>query len=100
MFGSHAKRLAAERIHNLKNAMISGVWANSNYDDENETREKILQEIDGFAEESLAVIYGYKQPSEYQQEMDMAKPFWSAMRVPTIDPNISKEEIGELGDER
>ena len=96
MFEAHAKRLAAERVHNLKNAMITGVWSNSNYDDENKTRDNLLARIDEFAESALDSIYNQQtitKSSEGIKSYEEVKdsPFWRAAQVPRIDPAIDQE---------
>lgn len=103
MFEAHARRLAAERVLQVKNSMISGVWANSNYDDEKNTRSTLLAQIDEFAENALAVIYGApartsKDENEFLSYDEIKEsPFWKAIKVPSIDHSIDRERIGELG---
>jgi len=63
--------------------MISGVWANSNYDDENKTRDKLLHSIDEFAERAIQRIYGIVPASDHTQDLD--SPFFKAMKRPNID---------------
>ncbi len=94
MFDAHAKRLAVERVIELKNAMVSGVWANSNYDDGENTRANLLARIDDFSESAIAGIYGQSSEEEYKD--DMESPFFKAMKVPKIDPNVKHEALGEL----
>lgn len=81
MYEAHAKRVAVERVHRLRDAMVSGAWANSNYDDEHNTREKLLKGIDAFAQEAVASIYGAK---EQEEQIDTSHPFWAAAKVPSV----------------
>lgn len=65
--------------------MISGAWANSNYDDGKNAREELLRKIDEFAESAIASIYEQKLQGEYKDEVDMNNPFFAAMKVPKLE---------------
>ncbi len=91
MFEAHAKRQAVERMHLIKNAIVSGLWGNSNYDDENNTREKALSEIDTNFEQAMAAVY-----EGADKEIDKDDPFFGAMKVPEIDQRLTEEQIKEL----
>jgi hypothetical protein len=84
MFEAHVRRQAAERVHELKNAMVSGAWANMNYDEGN-VRKDLLAKIDQFVDEAIRTIYGE------EVEVDMTTPFLAAMKVPEIDHRMSNE---------
>ncbi len=73
--------------------MISGAWANSNYDDDNNTRQKLLKQIDEFVSEAIRSIYSQ---GEKVEEIDMNSPFFAAMKVPKIDPVVNSESLGEV----
>lgn len=91
MFQAFARRVAAERVLTLKNAMITGAWANSNYDDE-DYREKLLTQIDSFANSAMMSIYNIDETPV----IDESDPFWKAARVPQIDPRPDFEKVEEL----
>lgn len=93
MYAAHAKRMAVERLNNLKNSMISGVWGNSNYDDDKQSREKILHNIDDFYDRALAEIYGV----ESEVEIDQDDPFFAAMKRPEVlQMRIDNQSVEEL----
>lgn len=92
-YESHAKRTAAIRVIELKHAMISGAWANSNYDDGKSAREDLLRKIDEFAESAIAGIYEQKVQGEYKDEADMTNPFFAAMKVPKLE--TMNQQVGE-----
>lgn len=102
MFEAHAKRMAAERVMQLKNSMISGVWANSNYDDDKDTRNRLLAQIDEYAENALDVIYNIERVKAIDENEFLSydevkdSPFWRAMKVPKIDHSIDHERSDEL----
>lgn len=96
MYDSHAKRTAAERVHDLKHAMISGAWANSNFDDGKNGREQLLKKIDEFADTAIASIYGEQEEDEYNQEIDENNPFWAAAQRSKMEMlNQRVEELPE-----
>lgn len=85
--------MALTRVSELRNAMIAGVWSNSNYDDEKNTRERLLRSIDDFYDNAVAQLYGGEK--EYVEEIDRENdPFFAAMKVPKLE--VSKESLGEL----
>ena len=76
--------------------MIAGVWGNSNYDDDKNSREKILHNIDDFYDRSLREIYG----EHVEEEIDWNDPFFAAMKRPEalqmrIDSQAAKELHGQ-----
>lgn len=96
MYAAHAKRMAVERLNVLKSAMISGVWGNSNYDDDKQSRDKILHNIDEFYDRALNEIY---TGVEEEVEIDQDNPFFAAMKRPEVlqmrIDNQSAEELHE-----
>lgn len=79
MYDSHLKRKAVEAATLVKNAMISGLWSNSNFDDDKGTRTKALDEIEeNFAEAVTRVYNG--GTSDY--DIDWDDPFFAAMKLP------------------
>ena len=82
MFESHGRRMALIRVNELRNAMVAGVWSNSNYD--SNTQEKTLAAIDEFYDSALKSIYSGE--TEYVEEIDEENdPFFAAMKRPKID---------------
>lgn len=75
MFESFMKRKAVDEAREVKNAMISGLWGNSNYDDKQNTRSKALKDIENNYQEAINIIYNGVE----SYEIDMDQPFWSAM---------------------
>jgi hypothetical protein len=93
-FEAFARRSAIDRVHGVKEAMISGVWANSNYDEEN-IRADLLRKIDQFVGQAIFAIYGEGD----EEELDMSDPFLSAMKVPEvpkIDHGLDRDQVGEV----
>lgn len=75
LFAAFLKRKAVEEAREVKNAMISGLWSNSNYDDNKNTRQKALKDIENNYQDAIRIIYN--GPEEY--EIDMDQPFFAAM---------------------
>lgn len=75
MFEAFLKRKAVLEAKEIKNAMISGLWANTNYDDNKNTRQKALKDIEESYQEAISIIYN--GPEEF--EIDMDQPFFKAM---------------------
>lgn len=95
MYEAHSKRKAIEKITRLKEAMITGVWANSNYDaakkGQESPRSRILADIDERFDKAIAMIDG-KTEDEYSG-FDREDPFFSAMDVPQISYGEDGPEI-------
>ena len=75
MFEAFMKRRAVDEARELKNAMISGLWSNSNYDDNKNTRKKALQDIEENYQSAINIIYN--GPEAYEINMD--QPFWNSV---------------------
>jgi hypothetical protein len=69
------KRRAVDEARDVKNAMVSGLWANSNYDDNKNTRSKALKDIENNYQEAINIIYNGVE----SYEVDMDQPFWAAI---------------------
>lgn len=76
MFSSYMRRKAVEEAREVKNAMISGLWSNSNYDDNKNTRQKALKDIEESYQEAIRLIYN--EPDE-EFDLDLDQPFFAAM---------------------
>lgn len=75
MFEAFMRRKAVDEAREVKNAMISGLWSNSNYDDNKNTRLKALKDIENNYQEAINIIYN----GEESYEIDMDQPFWAAI---------------------
>ena len=71
------KRRAVNEARDVKNAMISGLWSNSNYDDNKRTRQKALSDIENSYQEAVNVIYNGVE--SFEVNMDQA--FFAAMNL-------------------
>jgi hypothetical protein len=76
MFSSFMRRKAVEEAREVKNAMICGLWSNSNYDDNKNTRQKALKDIEESYQEAIRIIYN--EPDE-EFDLDLDQPFWAGM---------------------
>lgn len=77
LFEAFMKRKAVDEARAVKNAMISGLWSNSNYDDEKGTRKKALEDIENNYQETINIIYNGVE----SYEVNMDQPFWAAMNL-------------------
>jgi len=75
MFEAFMKRRAVNEAREVKNAMISGLWSNSNYDDNKQTRQKALKDIEESYQSAVNIVYNGVD----SYEVDMDQPFWAAM---------------------
>lgn len=84
MYEAHSRRKAVETAFAWKNAMYSGLTANSNLDDDKGTKEQALRSIDDEFQNILVTIYN----GEKDEEIDFQKdPFFAAMKLPG-DPRL------------
>jgi hypothetical protein len=92
MFEAHAKRTAVKHVREMKNAMISGIWGNSDIED----KKGSIARVEDFARSAIAEIYGTTQVDDVDFEND---PFFKAMKVPeipSIDHNKDREKVDDL----
>lgn len=60
-------------------ALITGVWANSNFDSEKENpRQQFIEALERDVNDKIAIIYGVAKPED-KFEIDKNAPFWAAM---------------------
>ena len=71
------KRRAVNEARDVKNAMISGLWSNSNYDDNKNTRKKAIQDIEESYQNAVNIIYN----GEEAYEINLDQPFFKAMNL-------------------
>jgi hypothetical protein len=85
-FDAFAKRQIIDGLEARRNAIIAGLYGNGNM--ENEALKKSLDEIENNFQHAIEVIYGEEEDSDLDQEIKDS-PFFSAMKVPTIDEETS-----------
>jgi hypothetical protein len=82
MYDAFAKREAAGQLNARRNAVVAGVYANTNMDSQKEgqepPRKQMLEQVDASFDAVLAAIYGVKQ-AEVKLDED---PFFAAMKLP------------------
>lgn len=89
LYEAHVKRKAVESIEKVKYAMISGVWANTNLDDEKageNKRQRLLEEIEDNYNTALKDLYNADKERKVESEIDWSDPFFAAMKGPA-NPN-------------
>jgi len=82
--------------------MISGIWANTNLDDDSQTKSKVLTQIEEDFQKALIDIYNGVGVAE-SDKIDWTDPFFAAMKLPPDEPGIpvpdrttTKEEKFEI----
>ena len=65
--------------------MISGLWGNSNWDDDKQTRKKALLEIEESFKEAIINVYNKERIKEISF---MDDPFYAAMKVPEVPGEV------------
>ena len=88
IYEAQIKRQKAERAVLERNAYITGILANTNMDDEKQTKKRALESIDTDYENALRSIYNIKE-----EEVDLQEdPFFKAMKIPGVDFIPDEEE--------
>lgn len=72
--------------------MVTGVWANPNYDDDKGSRAERLRSIEDTVDEAIGVVYG----DVLEHEIDKSDPLFGAMKVPDLD----QETYARLAEEK
>lgn len=73
------KRDLVETLERRKDGMISALWSNSNYDDEKNTRQNAIADIEERCEEAVEIILTGIDPSEVpEEEVDDQYGFFAA----------------------
>lgn len=78
-YEAHLKRKAVEDAARTKDAMVAGLWGNSNFDDDKNTRKKALSEIENSFEEAVLDVYDKNRHEKIEFKSD---PFFKAMKLP------------------
>jgi len=74
------KRKSIEEAFQVKNAMISGLWSNSNWDDGKDTRQKALRDIEESYQNSIRQIYQQaEERASRTGKIDYEDPFFAAI---------------------
>jgi hypothetical protein len=97
------KRKRIERLEARRNAMLSGVYANSNYDPQKQgqqgARREILEQIEqDFGEEARRILEGTtlaKEEAEIDRKMD-EDPFFKSARRMRMTPEEKKQIEEEM----
>jgi hypothetical protein len=80
-YEAYIKREAAYRAALERNAYITGILANTNLDDNKNTKRNTLESIDTDYQNSLKSIYNINI-----EEVDLREdPFFKAMKIPGVD---------------
>lgn len=74
-----SKRKAIDRATDVRNAIIAGMWANTNLDDNKGTRRNALEEIQNNYDDTIEEIYSGIRREDIDLNSD---PFFAAMKVP------------------
>jgi len=69
--------------------MVAGLWGNSNFDDDKNTRKKALTDIENSFQEAVLNVYNKERQAEINFKED---PFFAVMKVPDVpDPRPKTE---------
>jgi hypothetical protein len=94
MFLAYQKRKASERVEAVRLALVTGLWANSNYDGDGKganPRDVALQEIEDMAATALATLYGSPTQDGLKKDIDKSDPFFAAMKVPGLPEEFTPQ---------
>jgi len=86
LYQAHIRREAVEEITNVRNAQISGLWANTNLDPQKEgenPRGKLLQDVYQSYVDSVKRVYNQYEEKEDSDYINWDDPFFKAMKVPS-----------------
>lgn len=78
--------MAVDRCNAVKDAIVAGIWGNSNYDPQKEgqegARRQILEQIEDQFQNAIRSIYTGKPAKD--DEIDWDDPFFAASKAPRI----------------
>jgi hypothetical protein len=98
LYEAHSKRIAVEGVVLVRNAQISGAWANSNFDaskeGEESPRSKLLENIYDNYTKSVKMIYNQYDEKD-DSGIDWDDPFFKAMKVPS-NPHYKPNETSPV----
>jgi hypothetical protein len=78
-YEAFTKRQVVEVLEGRKNAMISALWSNSNWDDDKGTRASAIEELEANLEEALFAIFNGVDEEE-DIEISEDNPFFASTR--------------------
>jgi hypothetical protein len=93
LFGAFSRRQAVDDLRTMRDAIITGIWGNSNYDGDGKSpsqRPKLLEHIHEWYYNGVAEIYG-DEPEEF--EIDQDDPFFKAMQLPGVPEVVQIDEV-------
>lgn len=84
LYAAHMRRASVRVITDVRNAQISGIWANTNLDPQKEgenPRGEVLEKVYENYVDTLQKIYN--QYDEKDEDIDWENPFFGRMKVPS-----------------
>jgi hypothetical protein len=104
MYSMHVRRRREEAIERRRLAMVAGLWANSNLDDESDTRSQKLREVDETFDEMIGDLYGAAREPELG-EIEEGDPLFGKLgetvyREPLTDEERERELTRQRETER
>ena len=82
MLEAHSKREAINMASEVKNAIITGLWANPNYDDGKQTRTRALNEINENHQNLITELYA--KIDDRKKSVTEEHPFFTAIKLADI----------------
>lgn len=92
MFAAHLKREMAETVLARRLAMITGAWANTNFDMEENDRGGWLESIDESTDQMIDAIYG-STAAAAREEIPWEDPLFGKMKETVYADPLSEDEI-------
>jgi hypothetical protein len=83
LYDAHSRRVAADALRSRCDAIVGGLWANSNMDGDGKgtpPREAMLVRVDNWLEDGLMMIYSDEPEKPLEED-----PFFAGMKVPAPD---------------
>ena len=91
MYVAHVRREAVASVTRSRDAIVSGMWANPNFDssENRNVRTDALREVDEHWETAVQRIYGHSP-----EDVDLSEnPFFAAMKVPELPSEFSEQDV-------
>lgn len=85
LYAAHIRRDSVKNLTDIRNAQISGLWANTNLDPQKEgenPRGKILKDVYDNYLESIKKVYN-QYDEKRESDINWDDPFFKAMKVPS-----------------
>lgn len=90
------KRELVADLDNRKMALVSALWANSNWDGEEADRQGAIKNLEESYENSLAIIYGYAEEKS-DDDVDWDDPFFAAAKRGMQSTGLMKSDSSDDG---